>query len=714
MGDNTQPLLLTIGIIFKNEIRCLERCLKSLIPLREAIACELIMADTGSADGSREVAARYADILFDFPWTQDFSAARNAVMDRASGRWYFTVDADEYLDSNISEIVEFLRFSGKYPELICGVVQRNYDTIEMDSKYSDFLAVRLVNMSTGLRYQGAIHEAWPSEEKGIRDIRALSHTILHHDGYVGMDGEQGKAKRERNLALLRRHLAQEPEDLKTLLQYIESGRRETEYMEILRRAIAAVEERRFGWQLFGPPIFRHAVKAALEEELSEFWEWTAQAERWFPDSLFVQIDIEYIAFTRALKEGDYNAAIRRGEHCLQAIKSFRKDKEYLTATVFSTLLMSSPYWEQGLEIYLADIYIKEGNPVRAGELLMNIDGTLLDAQQTGNMLCVLGDLQRLSYLDTALMIRELFQGIRKSVPSEETAKKRSEIFFQTAALAFLPQTRKEEQTERNYCRPSYMLFYPLAEQCDIGRGAVILASESTEEMRHVLTEVEDWNQLPIEALSHALEQGVCFPLSERPLKLEDMTILAERMVKDREDFCSVLRRIAIQEPPKDLQRLTWMRTLLLSSIQFYNWKNETADGMFLARLYVRTEKEFLSRHYTSELLRQENLNNLPALSRFGWHCVHAFRQLEAGSLTEYVQELRAGLHTCKAMTPMVEYLLEHTPELKKKEASAELLSLAEQVRSLLEAYSPENPAVAAIKASPVYQKVAWLIEGDKE
>ena len=75
----TKPLL-SIGMIFKNEIRCIERCLQSLQPLREAIPCELVMADTGATDGSREVAEQYADILFDFPWVNDFSAARNAVM----------------------------------------------------------------------------------------------------------------------------------------------------------------------------------------------------------------------------------------------------------------------------------------------------------------------------------------------------------------------------------------------------------------------------------------------------------------------------------------------------------------------------------------------------------------------------------------------------------------------------------------------------------
>ena len=50
--------VLSIGMIFKNEIRCLERCMKSLESLRKAIPCELVMADTGSGDGSRAVAEK--------------------------------------------------------------------------------------------------------------------------------------------------------------------------------------------------------------------------------------------------------------------------------------------------------------------------------------------------------------------------------------------------------------------------------------------------------------------------------------------------------------------------------------------------------------------------------------------------------------------------------------------------------------------------------
>ena len=102
----SQPLL-SIGMIVKNEERCLEKCLKALEPLRQAIPCELVIADTGSTDKTREIASKYADILFDFEWINDFSVARNAVMDKCSGKWYLAIDADEYLVSSPQEIIDF-------------------------------------------------------------------------------------------------------------------------------------------------------------------------------------------------------------------------------------------------------------------------------------------------------------------------------------------------------------------------------------------------------------------------------------------------------------------------------------------------------------------------------------------------------------------------------------------------------------------------------
>ena len=52
------------------------------------------------------VSKRY--ILFDFPWINDFAAARNAVMDRCSGEWYMSIDCDEWVNPNIEDFVQCL------------------------------------------------------------------------------------------------------------------------------------------------------------------------------------------------------------------------------------------------------------------------------------------------------------------------------------------------------------------------------------------------------------------------------------------------------------------------------------------------------------------------------------------------------------------------------------------------------------------------------
>ena len=85
--------------------------------------------------------------------------------------------------------------------------------------------------------------------------------------------------------------------------------------------------------------------------------------------------------------------------------------------------------------------------------------------------------------------------------------------------------------------------------------------------------------------------------------------------------------------------------------------------------------------------------------------------MDAGDLLGYIQQLRKGLTVCEGMRPMVEFLMEYTPEMKVLAPSQELLELAEKVRTLLAAYAPDDPAVAVLKQSPAYQKVAYLVEG---
>ncbi len=88
-------MTISVCMIVKNEEKVLARCLE---PLKQ-VADEIVIADTGSTDGTKEIAGKYTDKIYDFKWTGDFSDARNFVFSKATGDYIYSADADEVLDS---------------------------------------------------------------------------------------------------------------------------------------------------------------------------------------------------------------------------------------------------------------------------------------------------------------------------------------------------------------------------------------------------------------------------------------------------------------------------------------------------------------------------------------------------------------------------------------------------------------------------------------
>lgn len=84
----------SLCMIVKDEEAVLSRCLDSVADLMD----EIIVVDTGSADRTKEIAARYTDKIYDFQWIDDFSAARNFSFSKATKDYIYSADADEVLD----------------------------------------------------------------------------------------------------------------------------------------------------------------------------------------------------------------------------------------------------------------------------------------------------------------------------------------------------------------------------------------------------------------------------------------------------------------------------------------------------------------------------------------------------------------------------------------------------------------------------------------
>lgn len=719
----TAPLL-SIGMIFKNEARCLERCLKSLQPLRDAVPCELIMADTGSDDGSREIAERYADEVFDFPWINDFAAARNAVLDRCHGEWYLSMDCDEWLDEDITELAAFLK--GKRKNDCAFVIVRNYESTLLDKGgYSDFRGLRLLWLPSGRRFKGAIHEQFGYREP----VAYLTGTILHHDGYVYVDMEDKKKKLNRNLRLLRRELEKDPKNLRVLLQCIESGGISPDYTGYLRQGVAAVQEHCPGWETYGPAILSHGVNGARIHRLEEMEQWAAYAQENYKDSIFIRVDLNYSLFLSAHGDKDWKKAIRCGEaYCrgLRVLRNSRHSPKLEDELAHSSVLYGSRPIERDVLIGLANAYSHTGDVEKALNLLTELDGGQLTAEQAKNATVAFCQLHSYSDLDISSVLLAFYEQIGQETPNKATKKQRLNSFTAIAAAPFTTAHRTEEQREENYRRPAYTAFACLAQQCEAGRAAKIMMTSDISEMKEWLLRVEDWQTLPIEALEHALAAGLAFPFPEMPLNIEVLDGLAARVPWE---LAKKLSQDTKQYP--DTQTLLWTQALAMVTLRGFKWEmfsesekekassaasgTETppeysAEGLALLRRFAALEAEALPQLYTPQLLTEQNAALLPPMHRWGLFCALAFASLNRGQPQEYLAMLRHSLKHCPGQKSMVQFLLDRFLDDARPKASPELLALAEKVRGILAAYGPDNPAAKAIRESDAYKQVAWLLE----
>lgn len=195
---------ISVCIIAKNEESRIEQCLSSVKPC----GFEIVVVDTGSTDRTKEIASHYADKVLDFPWCDDFSAARNFSLREASNNWIFMIDCDE----TIKEIdVEELNYFRKHLSDKVGSVSRENLVTEngvLTLNNTDYTE-RFFNKKL-YRYTGIIHEQL-TPIRGHEIPNLLLHTTLTHTGY-DMTEEERQAKYRRNFTLLEKQLEQDPQN----------------------------------------------------------------------------------------------------------------------------------------------------------------------------------------------------------------------------------------------------------------------------------------------------------------------------------------------------------------------------------------------------------------------------------------------------------------------------------------------------------------------
>lgn len=93
---------LSLCMIVRDEEQWLESCLQSV----QSIVDEIVIVDTGSIDATKAIAQNYGAKIYDWEWQDDFAAARNVSLEKATGDWILVLDADEVIAKDDLEVIQ--------------------------------------------------------------------------------------------------------------------------------------------------------------------------------------------------------------------------------------------------------------------------------------------------------------------------------------------------------------------------------------------------------------------------------------------------------------------------------------------------------------------------------------------------------------------------------------------------------------------------------
>lgn len=223
-------ITISLCMIVRNEQQVLRRCLNSV---RE-VPDEIILVDTGSEDGTRALGVELGARVYDFPWQDDFSAARNASFSHARMDYILWLDADDLLpESSRQQLLALKKELDPGVDAVMLPYQVAFDAANRPTL--SYYRERLLRRAAHPVWEGAIHEAiTPSGRIEYRNI-----PVWHK--------KQGPGDPDRNLRIFE-GLIEKGKTLSPREQYYYA--RELMFHDRYRQAadlLQAFLERKDGW-----------------------------------------------------------------------------------------------------------------------------------------------------------------------------------------------------------------------------------------------------------------------------------------------------------------------------------------------------------------------------------------------------------------------------------------------------------------------------------
>ncbi|HEX7378432.1 MAG TPA: glycosyltransferase [Pirellulales bacterium] len=203
------PPIISLTMIVRNEEADLPACLESAADLVE----DIVVVDTGSTDATKTVARRFGARLIDFPWRDDFAAARNEALKHATGDWVFWLDADDRLDED--NRTRFRALARRLTdELAVWLFQCVNVSAGEGGAATSLEQGRLFRRDPRVWWQYRVHEQIVPAIERLGGVTHRGDVVVRHVGYT--DPATRRAKLQRDLRLLTLDDAERPNDPLTL------------------------------------------------------------------------------------------------------------------------------------------------------------------------------------------------------------------------------------------------------------------------------------------------------------------------------------------------------------------------------------------------------------------------------------------------------------------------------------------------------------------
>ncbi len=146
-------ITISLCMIVRDEQDNIAQCLKSV----GDVADEVIVVDTGSVDETMNVARQFTQHVLEFPWIDDFAAARNFAFAHATMEYILWLDADDRVDPEEKQkLLELKRELD--PSVDCAMLRYNIAFDEQDRPTFSYFRERLVRRAAGFLWREPVHE----------------------------------------------------------------------------------------------------------------------------------------------------------------------------------------------------------------------------------------------------------------------------------------------------------------------------------------------------------------------------------------------------------------------------------------------------------------------------------------------------------------------------------------------------------------------------